>query len=251
MVKRPFRLPLLCARLASGSVDLLVQREALATEPGMQRNGKSLHMSSIFKTAVVTAAAVIAQATLALFAVATPAAASAEILRFWEDEASKPSVTGRPAKSASSKRTRAVVSDNADDEASSRKPKRKKVRVASLGGNDVYEPRPSRKSLSGGGSISWAASSGCLNGTLVSLLRDVAASYGPLTVSSTCRSHRHNASVGGAKKSYHLTGDAADFRVHGNRSGAMAFLRSNGSVGGFHHYGGGLFHIDTGPKRTW
>jgi hypothetical protein len=28
-----------------------------------------------------------------------------------------------------------------------------------------------------------------------------------------------------------------------------AYVRSR--VGGFKHYGGGLFHIDTGPRRTW
>jgi hypothetical protein len=31
----------------------------------------------------------------------------------------------------------------------------------------------------------------------------------------------------------------------------MAFLRSHGSVGGLKHYGGGLFHIDSGPRRGW
>jgi hypothetical protein len=28
-------------------------------------------------------------------------------------------------------------------------------------------------------------------------------------------------------------------------------LRSNGSVGGLKHYGGGLFHIDNGARRSW
>jgi hypothetical protein len=102
-----------------------------------------------------------------------------------------------------------------------------------------------------GGSVRWVASSGCLNGTLRSVVSGLAASYGPLTVSSTCRSSGHNRRVGGAPRSLHLSGDAVDFRIHQNVSAAYASLRSNGSVGGLKHYGGGLFHIDTGARRSW
>ena len=70
-----------------------------------------------------------------------------------------------------------------------------------------------------------------------------------MRVNSTCRSHGHNARVGGAPKSYHLSGDAADFRVFGNVSATYSFLQSR--VGGLKHYGGGLFHIDTGPRRSF
>ena len=57
--------------------------------------------------------------------------------------------------------------------------------------------------------------------------------------------------VGGARKSKHLSGDAVDFRVHGNVRAVYAYLRSSGSVGGLKHYGGGLFHIDNGERRSW
>jgi len=228
-------------------------------------------MTSRLKTgfAALTTCLVQVAASLAMLAVVSPA--QAEMLSFWEDD--KPNITGSsrragktrlPAEYAGSsdndgeptarpakKKKRAIARlESSNDEPTPRK-KQRNVRVASLGGADKYEPRPSRKSLSGGGSITWAASASCLNGTLRSIVQDVASAYGALTVSSTCRDRRHNASVGGAKKSQHLTGDAVDFRVHGNSSGAMAFLRNHGSVGGFHHYGGGLFHIDTGPKRRW
>jgi uncharacterized protein YcbK (DUF882 family) len=120
------------------------------------------------------------------------------------------------------------------------------VRVASLGPTATFLPRG--PSLSGG--VRWAASASCLNSTLRSVVAGLA-SFGSITVNSTCRSRGHNARVGGARRSYHLTGSAVDFRVRGNVRGAYAYLRSSGSVGGLKHYGGGLFHIDTGPRRSW
>lgn len=112
-------------------------------------------------------------------------------------------------------------------------------------------PAPRRGSLSGGGNVSWVASASCLDGGLRSIVASIAANYGPVTVNSTCRSPGRNRAVGGAEKSYHLSGSAVDFRVHGNVSAVYASLRSNGGVGGLKHYGGGLFHIDTGPRRSW
>lgn len=129
-----------------------------------------------------------------------------------------------------------------------KKPSGKKY--AAIDTKTLTDVSPPSKSLTGGG-VRWVATSSCLNGTLVSVIGQVAANYGATTVSSTCRSKGHNANVGGAKKSHHLTGNAVDFRVHGNWRGAYAFLRSHGSLGGVKHYGGGLFHADTGPKRSW
>lgn len=97
----------------------------------------------------------------------------------------------------------------------------------------------------------WNASSACLNPALRRVVSEVAASFGPVTVNSTCRSHSHNARVGGAKQSFHLSGSAADFRIAGNPGATLAFLKGHRSVGGLKHYGGGVFHIDTGPRRTW
>jgi peptidase M15-like protein len=129
-------------------------------------------------------------------------------------------------------------------QASSRRSRGK--RVASLGRDLELTPPP--RSVTGG--VRWSASAGCLNGQLQAVIVQIA-SFGAVTVNSTCRSRRHNARVGGAHRSHHLTGSAVDFRVRGNVSAAYAYLRSSGSVGGVKHYGGGLFHIDTGPRRSW
>ena len=143
-------------------------------------------------------------------------------------------------------RTKRTKTIDAED-----RPQARRTRVASLGNtkSDTGSDRP-RRSLSGG-SVNWTADSGCLDGTLRGIIRNLASSFGPVTVNSTCRSRAHNANVGGAPKSYHLRGEAVDFRVHSNVSAVYASLRSNGNVGGLKHYGGGLFHIDTGPRRSW
>ena len=149
------------------------------------------------------------------------------------------------------KRRRSKVAVKSDDDAPKARPAQR-TRTARLKTTDDsdsggYSPKPKVSS----GNISWVASGGCLPGQLKSVIAE-ASSYGRVVVSSTGRGHSHNASVGGAKGSYHLSCQAADFRVHGaNVASVSSFLRNHGSVGGFHHYGGGLFHIDTGPKRTW
>lgn len=124
------------------------------------------------------------------------------------------------------------------------------VRTASLG--DSYVPKPEVGRSLSGGSVKWAASSGCLNAGLRAVIYQVASAFGPVTVNSTCRGRRHNARVGGARHSHHLSGNAVDFRVHGASSRAVhAFLRSHGSVGGLKLYRRGFFHIDTGARRSW
>lgn len=161
---------------------------------------------------------------------------------------------GRPAKSrraaaAKSKAFKAYGEAYAGKSKKKTASKGTKKRYAALDTGAMIDTAPA-KSLTGGG-IRWAASSSCLNGTLVAVVGQVAASYGSVTVNSTCRSKARNRAVGGAHRSHHLSGNAVDFRVRGNVGAVHAFLRSHGSLGGVKHYGGGLFHIDTGPKRSW
>jgi hypothetical protein len=101
------------------------------------------------------------------------------------------------------------------------------------------------------GGIEWRASADCLAAPLRAVLADLTESFGPFRVNSTCRSKSHNARVGGATRSYHLTGNAVDFRISANAKDVLAFLAKMRTVGGLKHYGGGVFHIDTGPRRTW
>jgi uncharacterized protein YcbK (DUF882 family) len=49
----------------------------------------------------------------------------------------------------------------------------------------------------------------------------------------------------------HLSGNAADFRIQGNAKAVHAYLGTHHLVGGLKHYGGGVFHIHVGPRRTW
>jgi uncharacterized protein YcbK (DUF882 family) len=123
------------------------------------------------------------------------------------------------------------------------------VQLASLG-SEAGAAGLSRNGLTER-SVRWNASPACLNSSLRRVVGEIAAYFGAVTVNSTCRSHSHNARVGGAKQSHHLTGNAADFRISADTRRVLAFLSSHRSVGGLKHYGGGVFHIDTGPRRTW
>lgn len=197
--------------------------------------------------------------TLAVLALAGAGVASGEAraddLPFWEraDAAKARKAGGRTksyAKASYSKSKRSYASTKklggwAEVGEPPRRSKHK-VRVASLDGGSFG----GGGSLSGGGNIRWTANSGCLDAGLRSVL-NAASAYGSITVNSTCRSHSHNRAVGGAKHSKHLTGDAVDFRVHGNAGAVYAYLKSSGAVGGLKHYGGGLFHIDNGDRRSW
>lgn len=112
----------------------------------------------------------------------------------------------------------------------------------------ISKSRPSKR-RTGGRGVRWAASSRCLNGRLKAAIYHVASTYGRVRVNSTCRGRRGNRRTGGARRSYHLGGNAADIRIWGNVRAAARYLRS--VSGGYKHYGGGLFHIDTGPRRRW
>jgi len=161
------------------------------------------------------------------------------------DGTETPDRKGRRGGSSSETKSAPVASSSSSEQAP--RPSSKGTRVASIGRSEDYTPP--KRSITGGGNVTWVANAGCLASNLRSAINYVAQNYGSITVNSTCRSRSHNRRVGGASRSYHLTGDAADFRVRGNVRSAAAYLRS--AVGGLKHYGGGLFHIDNGPSRSF
>jgi Peptidase M15 len=124
--------------------------------------------------------------------------------------------------------------------------------VASLGREFVALPPSAAPSLTGD-RIKWMplASVDCLALPLRGVLTELTSAFGPMTVRWTCRDKKLNARVGGAKRSYHLTGNAVDFNMTDNYRAILSFLKAKKEVGGLKHYGGGAFHIDTGPRRTW
>ena len=98
------------------------------------------------------------------------------------------------------------------------------IQLASLG-SDI----PAKRSSLSGGSIQWRASPSCLDSRLRQVINQVASVFGPVRVNSTCRSHSHNAKVGGATRSKHLTGDAADFSVSPkSKPAVLGWLRAFG-----------------------
>lgn len=167
----------------------------------------------------------------------TASTANAAQVPFWEEADAAAKAVKRKGKYAKSSRKSYGASSYG-----------KKRKTASLSGDWFGSSGGSL--TGGGGKIRWAANSSCLDPGLRAVI-NAASAYGSITVNSTCRSHSHNRRVGGAKRSKHLTGDAVDFRVHGNAGAVLAYLRSSGAVGGLKHYGGGLFHIDNGDRRTW
>jgi len=91
----------------------------------------------------------------------------------------------------------------------------------------------------------------CLPGDLKSVLADVAARFGPVSIESTHRSKGHNRRAGGARRSLHLSCRAVDFRVRTRTRGLMAYLASRPEVGGVKVYRNGIIHIDNGERRRW
>lgn len=74
----------------------------------------------------------------------------------------------------------------------------------------------------------------------------------PMIVNSAYRSPEHNARVGGAKKSQHLTGAAFDISMaNHDPEGFIAAAREAGFTGIGTYPRSNFIHIDIGPARVW
>jgi hypothetical protein len=91
----------------------------------------------------------------------------------------------------------------------------------------------------------------CLPAPVRRALNDVALRFGPVLVRSTHRGSGSFVRTDAWRGSYHRDCRAADFRVSGNPSAVLAFLRARHELGGVKRYRNGLFHIDNGPRRSW
>jgi hypothetical protein len=85
---------------------------------------------------------------------------------------------------------------------------------------------------------------------LAAKLEQVRKRYGnPVSLLSGYRCPVHNANVGGATKSTHMEGKAADFaRITPKLRGIVNEVFADG---GLSNYGGRGLHGDNGPKRRW
>jgi hypothetical protein len=84
----------------------------------------------------------------------------------------------------------------------------------------------------------------CVAGELRTVLADVAARFGAVSVVSTHRLNSDNHTPGTIRHRLHTACKAVDFRTPGKLNEVLAFLRSRPEVSGINSYRGGLIHID-------
>lgn len=75
----------------------------------------------------------------------------------------------------------------------------------------------------------------------------------PLSLTSAYRDPAHNASVGGARRSQHMHGNAFDVSTAGMTPEQRAALIQQARAAGFQGFGGydNSLHFDVGPSRAW
>lgn len=119
------------------------------------------------------------------------------------------------------------------------------------------EPAPDQSDASvakapGGVPSSPDAPTACLPAGLRSVLADVGARFGAVTVVSTTHLHTDNHSRGSVRAKMHEACKAVDFKVAGASQPVLAYLKTRAEVNGINLYkNNGVIHIDaSGSEKT-
>jgi hypothetical protein len=91
----------------------------------------------------------------------------------------------------------------------------------------------------------------CLAPGLKSVLQDVQARFGTVTLVSTTELHTDNHTKGSVRHKLHSDCMAVDFKVAGDLGAVTAYLRTRSEVAGINTYkNNGVIHIDAAQTRT-
>jgi uncharacterized protein YcbK (DUF882 family) len=85
---------------------------------------------------------------------------------------------------------------------------------------------------------------------LIVALQIIRDRFGPITINSAYRTEVHNKAIGGAVKSLHMSGLAADIVAQGIRPSEVAKFAVELGMGGVHAYQS-FTHVDVGARREW
>ncbi len=90
----------------------------------------------------------------------------------------------------------------------------------------------------------------CLPEGLRTVLQDVQARFGTVTLVSTRQLHTDNHSPGTARHKLHAACKAVDFKVEGDLNAVTAYLRARPEVAGVNSYRNNrVIHIDAAESR--
>ena len=91
----------------------------------------------------------------------------------------------------------------------------------------------------------------CVPATLKTVLNEVSARFGPLTIVSTTHFQTDNHVSGSDREKLHAACKAVDFRIEGPAADeVLRYLRGRREVGGLNSYRGGLIHIDANERNA-
>ena len=91
----------------------------------------------------------------------------------------------------------------------------------------------------------------CVPASLKTVLNEVSARFGPLTIVSTTHLQTDNHVSGGDREKLHAACKAVDFRIEGAATDeVLRYLRGRRGIAGLTSYRGGLIHIDANETYT-